>query len=62
MNGKHQQNIYHASVNASDGKKGNSNQKQSNNKCSIKILRNIIHTKKIIFGILLHAVAKIANI
>ena len=62
MNGKHQQNVYHASVNATGGKKGNSNQKQSNSKCSVKILSNIIHMKNIIFGILLHAVAKIANI
>ena len=47
-----------------DGRKCNSNQKRNNDKCcpSVKIQNNIVCPKKIIFGILLDAVAKILNI
>ena len=47
-----------------DGRKCNSNQKWNNDKCcpSVKIQNNIVCPKKIIFGILLDAVAKMLNI
>ena len=43
------------------GRKSNSNQKRNNVKCSCKC-KNIIYVKNIVFGILLHVVAKMLNI
>ena len=44
-----------------DGKKYNTNRKWNNNKCRCEC-KSIIYVKKIIFGILLHVVAKMVNI
>ena len=46
-----------------DGRKYNSNQNWNNNKFVSDVsVKNIIYVKKIIFGILLHVVAKMVNI
>ena len=45
-----------------DQRKSNSNQKQDNSNCQYKCKKNIIYVKKIIFGIVLHVVAKMENI
>ena len=44
-----------------DGRKCNSNKKWNNDKCQCEC-KNIICAKKVIFGILLHVVVKMANI
>ena len=44
-----------------DGRKCNSDQWWNNNKCRCEC-KNVIHVKKIMFGILLHAVVKMENI
>ena len=45
-----------------DGRKCNSNQKWNNDKCRCECKKNIIYVEKIIFGILLHVVARMVNI
>ena len=45
-----------------DGIKCNSNQKWNNNKCWCKCKKYHTYQKKIVFGILLHVVAKRVNI
>ena len=44
-----------------DGRKCNSNQKWNNDKCQCKCKKHN-YVKKIIFGILLHVIAKMVNV
>ena len=62
INGKHSQSIYHANANVNLMEE---NVIQINGGIKINVdvsVKNIIHVKKIIFGILLHLVSKMKNI
>lgn len=65
MNQKHEETIYHANLYVNSMVENENEIKSgitANVDVSAKIQRNIMHAKTILFGILIHALVKMANI